>query len=120
MLEVIVWIGVILIAGIIFFFFKLIVANRKIKHQGYTIVTQLADMRRMISELEEWEKCVGFLIEEKTDEFLEALEAKHRRAEAENRFWETRRLNMIKEKYLEKIKNSAYENQEVFGEAAEK
>lgn len=120
MIEIIAWTGIILVAVIIFLIDKLIMINKKIKHQAYTVETQLADMRRMISELEEWEKCVGFLIEEKTDEFLEALEAKHRRAEAENRFWETRRLNMIKEKYLEKIKNSAYENQEVFGEAAEK
>ena len=118
--EIIAWSIVILLAVVIFLIDKLIVANKKIKHQKFTIEMQLADMRRMISELEEWEKCVGFLIEEKTDEFLEVLEAKHRRAEAENRFWETRRLNMIKEKYLEKIKNSAYENQEVFGEAAEK
>ncbi len=120
MLEVIVWIGVILIAGIIFLADKLIVANRKIKHQGYTIVTQLADMRRMISELEEWEKCVISLIDDDAENILEMLDAKIKRAEAEKCFWEPRRLNMIKEKYLEKIKNSAYENKEVSGEAAEK
>ena len=50
---------------------------------------------------------------------LEMLEAKINRAEAEKCFWEPRRLNRIKESYL-KLKNSAYENKKVSGEAAEK
>ena len=119
MIEIIVWIGVILIAVIIVLVDKLIVANRKIKHQGYTIKTQLADMRRMILELEEWENCITCLIEDDAEKVLETLDAKIKRAEAEKCFWEPRRLNRIKESYL-KLKNSAYENKKVSGEAAEK
>lgn len=109
-----------MLAVVIFLIDKLIVANKKIKYQKFTIEMQLADMRRMVLELEEWENCITCLIEDDAEKVLEMLDAKIKRAEAEKCFWEPRRLNLIKEKFLEKNKNSAYENKKVSGETAEK
>lgn len=119
MAEVIVWIAVVLLAVIIFLVDKLIVANKRVKYQKYTIETQIADIRRMVLELEEWENCMNYIIDNDAEKVLEILDAKIKRAEAEKCFWEPRRLNRIKESYL-KLKNSAYENKKVSGEAAEK
>ena len=120
MVEVIVWIFVILVSLIIFLVDKLIVANKRVKHQKYTIETQLADIRRMILELEEWENCMGYVIDNDAEKVLEMLDAKIKRAEAEKCFWEPRRLSLIKENYLKTLKNSAYEDKKVSGETAKK
>lgn len=98
---------------------ELVRSKYKVKHLQEVITNQIADMRRMVFELEEWETCVGFMIKEDAEKVLEMLEAKIKRAEAEKCFWEPRRLNLIKENYLKKLKNSAYEDKEVSGETAE-
>lgn len=119
MVEIVFSVGVFLLAMVVVLIDKLIEQKRKIKHQQFVIKTQLADMRQMIFELREWENCVSCMIEDDAEKVLEMLEAKINRAEAEKCFWEPRRLNRIKESYL-KLKNSAYENKKVSGEAAEK
>lgn len=69
---------VLVLCGIVIFVLadKLIAARRTAERQKVIINHQIADMKRMIAELESWEKCLHLIFENKTEDVLLALRRK--------------------------------------------
>ena len=95
---------VLVLCGIVIFVLadKLIAARRTAERQKVIINHQIADMKRMIAELESWEKCLHLIFENKTEDVLSLFDEKILRAESERRHWEVRRLKELKRKFVEK------------------
>lgn len=68
-------------------------------------IIRLPDMKRMIAELESWEKCLHLIFEDKPEEVLLLFDEKILRAESERRHWEVRRLKKLKRKFVEKLQS---------------
>ena len=98
---------VLVLCGIVVFVLadKLIAVRRTVGRQEVIINHQIGDMKRMIAELESWEKCLHLIFEDKPEEVLLLFDEKILRAESERRHWEVRRLKKLKRKFVEKLQS---------------
>lgn len=80
---------VLVLCGIVVFVLadKLIAVRRTVGRQEVIINHQIADMKRMIAELESWEKCLHLILRTSRRKFSCSLTKKILRAESERRHW---------------------------------
>lgn len=89
---------VLVLCGIVVFVLadKLIAVRRTVGRQKVIINHQIADMKRMIAELESWEKCLHLIFEDKPEKFSCSLTKRFCVQKAKDA-WEVRRLKKLKE-----------------------